>query len=331
MTSTNVFQGIGGTFDDWLQVFVINSSSGLIKEITPWAIGFTTVYFLLYGYMMLLGKIQEPFIDFTIKSAKIIFIGGLALKTDLYLEWVVNFFQGIEESLAQAFSDSGAGSSIYASLDNSLSKGLDIVLQCRQKATSAGWGSFSVAFSWWLIATLIMIGFGLVVCVGGISVMMSTVMLKLAFAIGPLFVLCAMWPVTAKFFDSWVSFLLNHILIVSLTTVVMVLAINVYGVELQKINFDSDQNMLFVSLELLIVAGILYAVVRSILPMAAALAGGFTMAVLGISHLARYGSLGAKAAKGTGKAGLAAGKGLYKAGRWAAGRMGRRNSVSNTN
>lgn len=330
-TTTNVFQGIGKTFDNWLQFFVIDTSSNLIKEITPWAIGFTTVYIILYGYMILLGKIQEPASDFITKSAKIILIGGLALKTDLYLEWVVGFFQGIEESLTQAFSQSDTGSSIYASLDNSLSKGLDIVLQCRQKATSAGWGSFSVAFSWWLIATLIMIGFGLVVCVGGISVMMSTVMLKLAFAIGPLFVLCAMWPVTAKFFDSWVGFLLNHILIVALTTVVMVLAINVYGVELQKINFDSDQNMLFVSLELLIVAGILYAVVRSILPMAAALAGGFTMAVLGISHLARYGSLGAKAAKGAGKAGLAAGKGLYKAGRWAAGRMGRRNSISNTN
>lgn len=331
MTSTSVFQGIGGTFDDLLQVFVINSSSNLIKEITPWAVGFTTVYFLLYGYMILLGKIQEPFSDFLVKSAKIIFIGGLALKTDLYLEWVVNFFQGIEESLTQAFSDSGAGSSIYASLDHSLGKGLDIILQCRQKATSAGWNSFSVAICWWLIALLITVGFGLVVCVGGISVMMSSIMLKIAFAIGPLFVLCAIWPASAKFFDSWVSFLLNHILIVVLTTVVMVLAINIYGVELQKINFDSDQNMLFVSLELLIVAGILYAVVRGVLPMAAALTGGFTMAVMGISHLAQYGSLGAKSAKGAGKAGVAAGKGLYKAGSWAASRMGGRNSVSNTN
>lgn len=43
---------------------------------------------------------------------------------------------------------------------------------------------------------------------------------------------------------------------------------------------DSEQNMLIVALELLIVAVILYALVKGVIPMAAALAGGLTMGVM---------------------------------------------------
>lgn len=43
---------------------------------------------------------------------------------------------------------------------------------------------------------------------------------------------------------------------------------------------DSEQNMLIVALELLIVAVILYALAKGVIPMAAALAGGLTMCVM---------------------------------------------------
>ncbi|MFT8259196.1 MAG: type IV secretion system protein (plasmid) [Candidatus Symbiodolus clandestinus] len=327
---TTVFQGIAGSVNNALKTFITDSSSSLIQEITPWAISGTTIYLMLYGYMILYGKIQQPINDFFIKSAKILLIGLVALNTDVYLEWVVNFFQGVEESLAKALShSSGTDSSVYASLDHSLSKGFEVVLQCREKATGAGWSKFSLALCWWIITGLIGTGFFLVSLTGGVAVLMSTIMLKLAFSIGPIFVLCAMWPVTAKFFDSWVSFLFNHILIVVLTIVVLSFSITIFNNELQKINFDSQQNMLLVALELLVVSGILYAVVRGILPMAAALAGGFTMAVMGISHLAQYGTLSLRATKGAGSGIAAAGKGLYGASQWAYSKMANRNTVTN--
>ncbi|MDM1707636.1 type IV secretion system protein [Thiopseudomonas alkaliphila] len=40
--------------------------------------------------------------------------------------------------------------------------------------------------------------------------LLSTVYLKILFAIGPLFILMLMWPVTARFFDQWFGFVINH-------------------------------------------------------------------------------------------------------------------------
>ena len=99
-------------------------------------------------------------------------------------------------------------------------------------------------------------GFALVVVVGGIAIMVSTFYLKILFAIGPVFIMCLMFPVTARFFDQWIGYVLNHTLIVALTAVVLTLGVTIYDREISKVVMDSDQNMLGVALELLVVAAI---------------------------------------------------------------------------
>ncbi|KAG1486860.1 hypothetical protein G6F53_013876 [Rhizopus delemar] len=102
----------------------------------------------------------------------------MALNADMYLNGVVSALKGIEEGLTAAFSGGGGGP-IYASLDSSLSKGLELILQCKQKAQEAGWTEISTSIGWWIIAAIIAVGFALVVVVGGIAIMVSTFYLKI--------------------------------------------------------------------------------------------------------------------------------------------------------
>src|SRR5690606_38862502 len=213
---------------------------------TPWAIGGLTLFIVLYGYMLMLGRVQAAGTSGLIMAGKVLFVGLMALNADIYLNWVVSGLQGIEEGLTAAFGGSGGGT-IYATLDNSLSKGLELILKAREKASEASWRQMGTIFGWWLIAALIAIGFGLVVVFGGIAILLSTIYLKRLFAISPLFILMLMWPVTSKFFDQWFGFIMNHTLIVALTAVVLTLGVSIYDHEISKVVMDSDQNMLGVA------------------------------------------------------------------------------------
>lgn len=331
--STKVFESIGQTFDNAVQTFVADVATSTIATVYPWALGFLSLYVMLYGYMIAFGKIDEPFKEGIIKCVKIMFIGTMALNADMYLNGVVSAFQGIEEGLTSAFSG-GNGGSIYASLDSSLSKGLELILQCRQKAQEAGWTEFGTSLGWWLIALIIAIGFALVVVFGGVLIMVSSVYMKILFAIGPVFIMAAMFPVSVKFFDAWAGYVLNHTLIIALCAVVLTFGVSVYDHEITKVTIDSDQNMLLVSLELLVIAAIIYAVMKGVPSMAAALAGGITMAVMGVTGIGRSAGNAARntanVAAGTAKGAMAVGKGGYGAAKWAANKLRRNNTVSET-
>jgi type IV secretion system protein VirB6 len=323
--TTSVFTSIGQTIDNATTTFVTDVAADTITTIYPWALACLTLYIVLYGYMMIFGKVDSPGGDGLIKAAKIMIVATMALNADMYLNGVVSALKGIEEGLTAAFSGSGGGP-IYASLDSSLSKGLDLILQCKQKAQEAGWTEISTAIGWWIIGAIIAVGFALVVVVGGIAIMVSTFYLKILFAIGPVFVLCLMFPVTARFFDQWFGYVLNHILIVALTAVVLTLGVTIYDHEISKVVMDSDQNMLGVALELLVVAAILYAVTKGVMGMASALAGGLSMAVMGVGGLGKSAAELASGAKSVGAGAVSAGAGAVGAAKWAAQKL-QRNTV----
>jgi type IV secretion system protein VirB6 len=333
--TTTVFSAIGKTIDNATKTFVTDVATDAIAVIYPWALAGLTLYIVLYGYMMIFGKVQDPGSDGVLKAVKIMFIAVMALNADMYLNSVVPAIEGIQSGLTAAFSGApnDESTTIYTSLDKSLSKGIDLVLQCKEKAQEAGWTEIGTSIGWWIIAAIIAIGFALVTVFGGIAIMVSTFYLKILFAIGPVFVMCLIFPVTARFFEQWFGYVLNHVLIVALTAVVLTLAITIYDRQIQKVVIDSDQNMLGVALELLIVSAILYAVVKGVMSMASALAGGLSMSMMGLGSMGRTASgaaRGAAGAAGSAASGIASvGSGAIGAAKWAAQKLQRNNSVGN--
>lgn len=122
---------------------------------------------------------------------------------------------------------------------------------------------------------------------------------------------------------------MNHAMIVALTAVVLTLGIKIYDYQISRVVMDSDQNMLIVALELLVVAAMLYAFTKGVVPMAAALAGGLTMGVMTARSLSGGARQAANLAKGAGAGVGAAGKGMYGAGKWAANKFRPGNKVTN--
>ena len=207
-----------------------------------------------------------------------------------------------------------------------MGKGIDLILYCHESATEVKWTEFGAAIGWYLVALLFIVGMVPVVVLGGVAIVVSTLYLKLLLAIGPFFILGLMFPVTSKFFDSWISYAMNHMLVVAIMGAVLALGINIYGEYFKRLAEGQDAlNMLRAALEMLVAGAILSGATQAAGHMASSLAGGISMAISSRRDLKN-------AAQDVGKDLKTAASpvmGAYKAGKWAAGKLDRGNSVSN--
>lgn len=207
---STLFQSMGETIDNATQTFVVQVSTDIIAMITPWAISGVSLFITFYGYLLIAGKIQEPFYDFLIKCVKIGLISTFALSAPNYWEGIVATLQGLEASLMNAINE-GHYTHFYQTLDNSLSRGMSLVNTCLQKASDTSVWETGTLIRWYSVAVCLFFSFALIVVMGGIVILMTSVLLKVLFAIGPLFILCLLWPVTARFFDQWFSQTLTYL------------------------------------------------------------------------------------------------------------------------
>lgn len=324
--AVTVFQGVGTSLENATQTFVSDVVANTITTIYPWALSGLTLYIILYGYMVMMGHIEEAASTSVIKIAKIIVISALALNADVYLNMVMPAIQGIGEGLTAAFSGNKTGGSIYQTLDSTLAKGIDLILECHEKAASAGWSEPGIALGCYLVAALFLLAMIPVVVVGGVAIVVSTLYLKLLFAIGPFFIMGLMFPVTAKFFDSWMGYVLNHMLVAAVITAVLALGLNIFEAYLRQLVATKELlNMLRAALEMLVAGTILSGAVKAAGSMASSLAGGLSMAISSRRDLKN-------AAKDVGKDLKTAASpviGAYNAGKWVAGQFNRGNSVAN--
>ena len=274
--ATTLFQGIGGSLDNATATFVTGVVNHMIHTITPWALASVTLYITFYAFMLMTSRLQEPVWDGLLKCAKIMMISALALNADTYLTWVVGTLKGLQASLVLAVTGKEAAT-MYQALDNTLNDGMTLIAQCALKATDAGWSHMGTMINWYLVAGLCYLAFFWVVVMGGAAIVIASGLLKLVFAVGPLFIMALMFPATEKFFDRWLGKAMTYIFQIIMVGAMMAIAVRVLTEAVGMIDFSqqSEQNALLVALSLVSTGAMLYA--RTL--KAADLAGDFGGAV----------------------------------------------------
>lgn len=297
-----VFQFIGGTVKNATDAFVQPAATNLMFALQMLVLTGVTLYITLTGYAIATGAVESPFWTFIKQCIKIVIIAFFALTADGYLNSVMGAFTGLEEGLAQAMNNSGsAPMNIYQVLDQSLGKGLDMVAVCFQKADEAGW-SIGSALSWVVAGLTIGTGTILVSALGGAMVIVAKFSLAIMFALGPLFIVSLMFPVTARFFDSWFSQVMNYTLTIVIMATIMTFAMKAYDKFLAgaEMSGGGDMNPLFAALQIGALTAVLIWIILQAGGMASGLAGGVSMAAMGIRHLISPVTASLSAAKGVG-------------------------------
>ena len=232
MAAPSIFAPAYTYVDGQLDTFLNARLNDVIAQVAgPLRIALV-LYVLLYGVAILRGSISEPFTDFAVRSIKLGLIYLLAT-TAAYSNWVTQpLFHVLPDTLAQAISGSTV-SNIGASFDKFLGYGGTLAQKVSDTGNVANIGAYVVSgviFVVTILATAL--GFGVA--------MIAKVALALLVALGPIFIACALFDATRRYFFGWLSQAVNYLVLFALIIAVFELVLAL--VQQQWPSIDSQSN-----------------------------------------------------------------------------------------
>jgi type IV secretion system protein VirB6 len=205
-----MFAWVGSQFDGVLNTYVISVVAALMTAITPVALSAMTIWVALFGWAVLRNEVSDTVPAFVWKVFKIGLILAFALQSGVYISHVVDTANALATGVATTFLPAAANPSMiatpYAILDAFNERASQLVVDLLK---DAGITRLDLVFA------AIVTAFGNVIflCLALFVVTLAKVFLTFTLAVGPLFILCLAWRPTARFFDSWLSMVLNAVVL----------------------------------------------------------------------------------------------------------------------
>lgn len=205
-----MFTWMGAQFDSVLNAYVLGVVVKLMTGLTPIALSAMTLWIGLYGWAVLRHEVPETVPNFLWKVFKIGIVLALALQSGVYVANIADTANALATGVAATFLPSTASaatvSTPYAILDAFNDKASQLVVDLMKEA---GITRLDLV----LAAVVTALGNVVFPCIALFVVTLAKVLLTFVIAVGPLFVLALAWKPTARFFDSWLSLLLNAVVL----------------------------------------------------------------------------------------------------------------------
>lgn len=205
-----MFAWVGSKFDAILSTYVLGVVSTLMTAIAPIALTAMTIWVALYGWAILRNEVSETLPVFMWKVFKISLVLAFALQSGFYISNVSDTANALAMGVASTFLPSGVDPATvatpYALLDKFNDDASAQVADIMKEASM-----FRLDLV--LAAVVFSIGSVIFLCIGLFVVTLAKLFLTFVVAVGPLFILCLAWRPTARFFDSWLSMVLNSVVL----------------------------------------------------------------------------------------------------------------------
>ncbi|WP_249503297.1 type IV secretion system protein [Xanthomonas arboricola] len=289
MSDSMIFQFIGDSITNAMDVYVESTVPALIEKITATAVLMGSLYYTIIGILMSLGRVEGPFSQLMVSFGKFALIGAFALSAGTYMEFVVATGHDLETGLTQAFSgEHGANpTTVYQVVDQSVVKGLDLAQELWNRASNRGMTKIGMMIGEYFEAIIIATATLLIAVPAGAMIVASKTLLELLLGIGPLFIMLLMWPATKAFFDRWFAEVLTTILQIALVSAVLAFAMKIFVEVVGATNIDRlDASPFFDCVRLLIITVVMLWLMYVAYQKGAALAGGMTSAAITLGGLA---------------------------------------------
>ncbi|WP_046113436.1 type IV secretion system protein [Aquincola tertiaricarbonis] len=205
-----MFTWLGIQLDVVLDGFVLGAVSSLMTGVRPVALTGMTLWIGLYGWAIARGEVNQAIPSLLWNVFKVGIILSLSLQSGLYVQTISDAANGLALGVATTFlpaaADASAVTSPYALIDAFTERALQLILELLKDA-----GILRLD----LVLASILTALGTIVflCVALFVVTLAKLLMAFVIAVGPLFVLCLAWRPTARFFDSWLSVVLNTVVL----------------------------------------------------------------------------------------------------------------------
>lgn len=195
-------------FNTFFLGYAARVSADLAMGLVPVALALVTIYIAIYGLAVMRGEASEPVGTFAWKMVKVGAILSFALPGLYYSGNVVAWATGLQDGLAVLFvaPRAAAAATAFGALDQANTAANEQLALLWKDA-----GMFRLDLV--LASILFSLGTTIFLVLGAFVGLLGKLILTFALAIGPLAILCLLFKSTARFFDSWLSFVLSSVVL----------------------------------------------------------------------------------------------------------------------
>jgi type IV secretion system protein VirB6 len=271
--------GFFATFWSWLNgqlaAYIGDNTSRLAAALEPAAVTLATIYVMAWGYLHLTGKITEPFEAGLKRVALIALILGVGLRLWLYNTVIVDTFYAAPAQLAAAVV--GANDPV-GTIDAIWDSGGAVAGNLWQKG-----GLLSGDFGFYLAGAVVWCLIGVLCVYAMFLIALSSIALAVLLALGPLFIVLLFFDATRRFFTAWIAQLANYGLITILTVMVAALLLKIVQSYAAQTAARGAAILTVDALNMMLIALLVFLVLRQVMPIASGLAGGASLSSFGIA------------------------------------------------
>jgi type IV secretion system protein VirB6 len=270
--------GFFATFSAWLNGilagYIAANTMRIASLLQPAVVTLATVYVMVWGYLQLTGKIEEPFIAGVKRIILLVVVLGGALDLWLYNDVIVDTFFNAPGQLAAGVI--GAYDSVGI-IDQIIFSGGDAASFLIQKG-----GLFNGDFSYYIAGFAIYIIVGLTAIYAMFLLALSKIALSILLALGPLFIALIFFESTKRFFEAWIAQLANYAFITILTVLVAALMMGIVASAAQQAAAEGGSITIADAVRVCMASGLTFLIMRQVMPMAAGLASGLALSSFGL-------------------------------------------------
>jgi type IV secretion system protein VirB6 len=284
--------GFFATFWSWLNgqlaTYIGDNTSRLAEALEPAVVTVATIYVMALGYLHLTGKIAEPLDEAVKRIALIALILGVGLRLWLYNTVIVDTFYNAPAQLAASVV--GASDPVNT-IDAIWNSGGTVAGNLWDKG-----GLLSGDFGFYLAGAVVWCLIGVLCVYAMFLIALSSIALAVLLALGPLFFALLFFNATRRFFTAWIVQLANYGLITVLTVMVAALLLRIVESYAVQTAARGTAILTVDALNMMLIALLVFLVLRQVMPIASALAGGASLNTFNI--VSRSAARGASAAAG---------------------------------
>ena len=285
--------GFFAEFNQWLNgilsTYIATNTARIATLLEPTIVTLAVIYVMVWGYLHLMGQIEEPFLTGIRRIATLAAVLGASLDLWLYNQVIVDTFFTAPGELAGGIV--GAYNPV-AIIDQIIFTGGDAAQLLIQKGGI--FHGFSYDIAGFAVYTLV----GLTAIYTIFLLSLSRIALSVLLALGPLFIALLFFQSTKRFFEAWIAQMANYALITILTVLMAALMMTLLSDAAHQAVSTGGGITIAEGVRVCMAAGLTFLVMRQVMPMAAGLASGLALSSFGIVSAALAWGLG-RASRGS--------------------------------